>query len=656
MAKKQIAMKQPAKRKPGKTKDMGSSSRSTPAMQFRSNISAMIKLMKNIKLTDMHITELKKTPFWLLFEAFISNRVDSLRCKKIDDDAVKIIQTYNPKSRAFQLGNKIVKLRKKDLESMNTYEWSGAIHSCLMASIEKSYASPEKVTGCVIALLFWLCEHTTIVEPDREDEFPRFLKWNLSTLKRKMQNKSLRSLQRDEVLGAELQKMEAEENLGAELQKTQAEENLLITYGGTQATEYGEEQQDNEEEEEEAEAEEEIEEGEERSEQEQEQEGPKGQEEEEENEEQQYMGEAIEEKEEQQQRFAAQQDEDSFEDSDFAGSLNRLCEVIIAQTTKEDAKTVKQECTDTRNGATEESQMRILQLEEEVNALKMENSNKNTAIKDLLGQKTNLEEQIEELSIQKIKQRDLEKQYAAVAALQDQIIKLKEENLTQAAEFEQNIKAKDAEIESLRATVQELSVHNIPQREIKKEFNSAGHKRMRMFSEEDHGSMASSAGMDDGFGKKKQKTSSKVIDDSDPYATPNLLGRFDFVKFGSVAKDIEALFAQAKEIEALFSQKKEIEALPAHKMQMRNPDFAMHPTLPNRLVDVENQNKEVSRLPSQQANYVAHKGHITAKSQMSFEWNEYCGHQDFDVKTVNVDESGDLFLDCSLLHEDMKVL
>lgn len=43
-------------------------------------------------------------------------------------------------------------------------------------------------------------------------------------------------------------------------------------------------------------------------------------------------------------------------------------------------------------------------------------------------------------------------------------------------------------------------------------------------------------------------------------------------------------------------------------------------------------------------------------SKMWFEWNEYCGYKDFDVKTVDVKECGDLFLESPLLGEDVKVL
>lgn len=43
-------------------------------------------------------------------------------------------------------------------------------------------------------------------------------------------------------------------------------------------------------------------------------------------------------------------------------------------------------------------------------------------------------------------------------------------------------------------------------------------------------------------------------------------------------------------------------------------------------------------------------------SKMWFEWNESCGHQDFEMKTVDVNECGDMFLESGLLQEDIMVL
>ncbi|KAG8655909.1 protein CHROMATIN REMODELING 35 [Manihot esculenta] len=43
-------------------------------------------------------------------------------------------------------------------------------------------------------------------------------------------------------------------------------------------------------------------------------------------------------------------------------------------------------------------------------------------------------------------------------------------------------------------------------------------------------------------------------------------------------------------------------------------------------------------------------------AKMWFEWNEYCGYQDFEVETVELKECGDLFLESPLLREDVREL
>uniref|UniRef100_A0A2K2AVF5 Helicase C-terminal domain-containing protein n=1 Tax=Populus trichocarpa TaxID=3694 RepID=A0A2K2AVF5_POPTR len=45
-----------------------------------------------------------------------------------------------------------------------------------------------------------------------------------------------------------------------------------------------------------------------------------------------------------------------------------------------------------------------------------------------------------------------------------------------------------------------------------------------------------------------------------------------------------------------------------------------------------------------------------AIAKMWFEWNEYCGYQDFEVGTVELDDSGDRFLESLLVREDVRVL
>ncbi|XP_028051451.1 uncharacterized protein LOC114256066 [Camellia sinensis] len=218
-----------------------------------------MKLLHHIKLRNEHINGLKKTPFWALFDAILQNKLNYKQCRKYDDVALKIIQTYQPgSSGSFQLGPETVKLTTediksifgiscgdepihlgygnksrssfltrrsiqterlssttiidllqkalkgkkkedtedvirmlcmftclklffsisgttvgwvflnymKDVNSMRKYNWAETIRNILMSSIEKYHKNPAKVTGCVMALLYWLCEHTLIIHPD----------------------------------------------------------------------------------------------------------------------------------------------------------------------------------------------------------------------------------------------------------------------------------------------------------------------------------------------------------------------------------------------------------------------------------------------------------------------------------------------------------
>lgn len=55
----------------------------------------------------------------------------------------------------------------EDLDNMKAYEWTGAICTTLMESIKGFYSKPEKVTGCVTALLvsalFFCFSHNIIL-------------------------------------------------------------------------------------------------------------------------------------------------------------------------------------------------------------------------------------------------------------------------------------------------------------------------------------------------------------------------------------------------------------------------------------------------------------------------------------------------------------
>ncbi|KAL7217756.1 hypothetical protein ACSBR2_011069 [Camellia fascicularis] len=69
-----------------------------------------------------------------------------------------------------------------DLTTVRMYDWTSALLTILMGSVKEFHRTAGKVTGCVVVLLFWLCEHSDIVQPKSENMFPRFLKWDIGEL------------------------------------------------------------------------------------------------------------------------------------------------------------------------------------------------------------------------------------------------------------------------------------------------------------------------------------------------------------------------------------------------------------------------------------------------------------------------------------------
>ncbi|KAF5932450.1 hypothetical protein HYC85_028621 [Camellia sinensis] len=92
-------------------------------------------------------------------------------------------------------GNSIIKY-VEPLKSMKQYDWPEAITSTLIDSIMALHKTLEKVTGCVIALLYWLCEHATIIDSEDSNttDFLRSAKWNLQTLTKQLQKTPVHSL------------------------------------------------------------------------------------------------------------------------------------------------------------------------------------------------------------------------------------------------------------------------------------------------------------------------------------------------------------------------------------------------------------------------------------------------------------------------------
>ncbi|CAL5356437.1 unnamed protein product [Camellia sinensis] len=91
-----------------------------------------------------------------------------------------------------------------NFDAMKLYDWGAAVRNMLMCSVRDFHRIPEKVTGCVVALTFWLCEHTNIVKPKYGHRFPRFLRWDAGELLSTSQGLKLSETNKFEVIMDEL--------------------------------------------------------------------------------------------------------------------------------------------------------------------------------------------------------------------------------------------------------------------------------------------------------------------------------------------------------------------------------------------------------------------------------------------------------------------
>ncbi|KAF7140533.1 hypothetical protein RHSIM_Rhsim06G0146100 [Rhododendron simsii] len=87
-----------------------------PTGSNRCNLQSICRLLKETKLNDRHIASLKKTPFWLLFEAIMNSKLLSDNCRKYDEVVLRIIQSYEEESRSFIVGDRQLKLTKEHVK------------------------------------------------------------------------------------------------------------------------------------------------------------------------------------------------------------------------------------------------------------------------------------------------------------------------------------------------------------------------------------------------------------------------------------------------------------------------------------------------------------------------------------------------------------
>ncbi|KAL7198454.1 hypothetical protein ACSBR2_020861 [Camellia fascicularis] len=208
-------------------------------LMYRSNIAGLISTVLELELRDGHIRQLQKTPFWVMIDAIRVHELDPKLFKKCDAMVCRIIQTYNPEDEKFHIGGAKLPLRNNNisrisskvikdllaeaiygrterdeedvakllclyvcaklffattgehigwafvrvidkLDMLRQYDWTATIRNTLIGSLNEMQNRPEKVTSCVISLLFLICEHSNIITPERPNVTPRFCRWNIA--------------------------------------------------------------------------------------------------------------------------------------------------------------------------------------------------------------------------------------------------------------------------------------------------------------------------------------------------------------------------------------------------------------------------------------------------------------------------------------------
>ncbi|KAI8560794.1 hypothetical protein RHMOL_Rhmol04G0283400 [Rhododendron molle] len=76
----------------------------------RSNLQLTVTFLQDLSLRGDHLDLLKKTPFWLIIDAIISQKLDADKCIKSNTVLTKLLAAYNPKTDYFTIAGKNVKL------------------------------------------------------------------------------------------------------------------------------------------------------------------------------------------------------------------------------------------------------------------------------------------------------------------------------------------------------------------------------------------------------------------------------------------------------------------------------------------------------------------------------------------------------------------
>ncbi|XP_058220350.1 uncharacterized protein LOC131330688 [Rhododendron vialii] len=81
------------------------------------------------------------------------------------------------------------------LENNTLYNWSSFITEEVIHELNlRGSSNPTKVGGCVMGLMYWLCEHVRLINQGDPHNIPRFIKWRLGDLSKELCTINLDSL------------------------------------------------------------------------------------------------------------------------------------------------------------------------------------------------------------------------------------------------------------------------------------------------------------------------------------------------------------------------------------------------------------------------------------------------------------------------------
>ncbi|CAL5385665.1 unnamed protein product [Camellia sinensis] len=85
-------------------------------VNYRSNMTGLVKLIKTTKFTEAQLQCLQQTPFWNLFDALRNNQIDLDKCMKYDDVVVHVLQMYQASKDVFYIGEKKMNIHNSDIK------------------------------------------------------------------------------------------------------------------------------------------------------------------------------------------------------------------------------------------------------------------------------------------------------------------------------------------------------------------------------------------------------------------------------------------------------------------------------------------------------------------------------------------------------------